>query len=450
MKNEGSFQFGNQKAKVLIVLVSALVLLLAAFAWVLSSSRFSADVSQPLTVNTLNPENATASSVKLNGYYKNNANRYVISKTFVYWTTGTNETTVQATATARNNMEFNLTASLSNLQPGKNYQFKACVSHRQSIGKNTATVNTCGTTLGFSTFTKPILSAVTVTAESNQANVRSMVTNNGFGKIRKAGFQYANNTSAFNSNAYKTVISCDYSIPSINSCPMTNQEFKAMITGLEQSQKYVVRAFVESEGGNSYSANKEFTTIAGIDDISLEVDTTSSRSIYAKGIVVNREITYNNINDSGFEYTTASTFANAPRVSTGRPTGNTLEFKTDSIPATPGMTYNVRAYVNVKVTSSTGLSSQKTYYSKTKTVTMRSDPVPTAYSITASTGIGGTVSPAGTQKVNAGQSKIYTITPKQGYKIKDVLVNGKSVGARTSYNFSNVTSNQTISATFYR
>lgn len=41
-----------------------------------------------------------------------------------------------------------------------------------------------------------------------------------------------------------------------------------------------------------------------------------------------------------------------------------------------------------------------------------------------------------------------TITPDPCYNIADVLVDGSSVGAVTSYTFNNVTANYTITATF--
>ncbi len=43
---------------------------------------------------------------------------------------------------------------------------------------------------------------------------------------------------------------------------------------------------------------------------------------------------------------------------------------------------------------------------------------------------------------------IYTITPSSGYAVSDVQVDGSSVGAVSTYTFSNVTVNHTISATF--
>jgi hypothetical protein len=50
--------------------------------------------------------------------------------------------------------------------------------------------------------------------------------------------------------------------------------------------------------------------------------------------------------------------------------------------------------------------------------------------------------------VNSGGSQILAITPASGYSISSVVVDGASVGAVSSYTFSNVTANHTISATF--
>jgi hypothetical protein len=70
------------------------------------------------------------------------------------------------------------------------------------------------------------------------------------------------------------------------------------------------------------------------------------------------------------------------------------------------------------------------------------------YTITASAGSNGSISPSGAVLVNGGTSKTFTITPKSGYKVYRVLLNGTSVGAVTKYTFSNVIANQTIRAEF--
>ena len=73
---------------------------------------------------------------------------------------------------------------------------------------------------------------------------------------------------------------------------------------------------------------------------------------------------------------------------------------------------------------------------------------PVTYTITASAGPNGSISPSGSVTVNQGSDKSFTITPDTGYSIDDVLVDGSSVGAVSSYTFTNITQNHTISATF--
>jgi GH18 family chitinase/lysophospholipase L1-like esterase len=70
------------------------------------------------------------------------------------------------------------------------------------------------------------------------------------------------------------------------------------------------------------------------------------------------------------------------------------------------------------------------------------------YTITASAGTGGTVTPSGATTVTSGSSQAYTIAPSTGYNLTSVLVDGVGQGAVTSYTFTNVTANHTISATF--
>ncbi len=74
--------------------------------------------------------------------------------------------------------------------------------------------------------------------------------------------------------------------------------------------------------------------------------------------------------------------------------------------------------------------------------------VVTKYTIKATAGTGGSIHPGGTTTLNSGGSQTYTITPSSGYSISGVQVDGVSVGAVSSYTFSDVTANHTISATF--
>ncbi|MEL7602139.1 MAG: choice-of-anchor J domain-containing protein, partial [Bacillota bacterium] len=73
-----------------------------------------------------------------------------------------------------------------------------------------------------------------------------------------------------------------------------------------------------------------------------------------------------------------------------------------------------------------------------------------AHIITASAGTGGGISPAGETAVGVGGTETYTITPDAGYRIASVLVDGAEQGNVSSYTFSNVQENHTISASFER
>jgi len=70
------------------------------------------------------------------------------------------------------------------------------------------------------------------------------------------------------------------------------------------------------------------------------------------------------------------------------------------------------------------------------------------YTITASAGPNGSISPSGSITVNQGADKSFTITPDTGYQINDVLVDESSVGKVSSYTFTNVIQDHNISATF--
>ena len=70
--------------------------------------------------------------------------------------------------------------------------------------------------------------------------------------------------------------------------------------------------------------------------------------------------------------------------------------------------------------------------------------------ITATAGEHGAITPADEVIVSKGEDHTFTITPDSGYRIKDVLVDGVSVGAVSTYTFEDVVENHTIHATFAR
>lgn len=83
-----------------------------------------------------------------------------------------------------------------------------------------------------------------------------------------------------------------------------------------------------------------------------------------------------------------------------------------------------------------------------KLMAVEDGPVAQKYTITASAGEGGSITPAGAVSVKEGASQTFAITAQEGYAIADVLVDSQSVGAVDSYTFENVTANHTIAALF--
>ncbi|MEI7899521.1 MAG: DUF6055 domain-containing protein, partial [bacterium] len=68
--------------------------------------------------------------------------------------------------------------------------------------------------------------------------------------------------------------------------------------------------------------------------------------------------------------------------------------------------------------------------------------------ITASAGTGGSVVPNGTVTILSGTNQTFTLIPLAVYSVEDVRVDGVSHGPVSSYTFTNVVANHTISATF--
>ena len=72
----------------------------------------------------------------------------------------------------------------------------------------------------------------------------------------------------------------------------------------------------------------------------------------------------------------------------------------------------------------------------------------TSFNITASAGANGSISPSGVISVPGATGQAFTITPNTNYHVADVLVDGVSQGALTSFTFTNVLANHSISASF--
>ena len=72
------------------------------------------------------------------------------------------------------------------------------------------------------------------------------------------------------------------------------------------------------------------------------------------------------------------------------------------------------------------------------------------YTIKATAGTGGSISPSGNVSVREGRDQTYTITPDKGYAVANVKIDGKSIGAVKSYTFENVRRTHTIEVIFMK
>ena len=70
------------------------------------------------------------------------------------------------------------------------------------------------------------------------------------------------------------------------------------------------------------------------------------------------------------------------------------------------------------------------------------------YTIKASAGNGGKISPSGDVKIEKGKDATFTFSANSGYAVSDVTVDGKKVVASGSYTFKAVSENHTISVSF--
>ena len=106
------------------------------------------------------------------------------------------------------------------------------------------------------------------------------------------------------------------------------------------------------------------------------------------------------------------------------------------------LTFNAEGtqYVNAKIVNDSDETIEFTFPVEVKGAT--------EFTIEAEAGENGSIAPEGDVKVQKSSSQEFIITPDTGYRIKDVTVDGSSVGTEDSYTFENVDKNHTIKADF--
>jgi hypothetical protein len=197
----------------------------------------------------------------------------------------------------------------------------------------------------------------------------------------------------------------------------------------------------------NHGANQTFAIAAntGYQILSVTVDGVSQGAISS--------YTFSNVTAA---HTISATFSvRTYTITASAGTGGTI-FPSGAVSVNHGanQTFAIAANTGYQIASVTvdgvsqGAISSYTFSNVTAAHTISATFSVRTYTITASAGTGGTISPSGAVSVNHGANQTFAITPNTGYGITDVLVDGASVGAVSSYTFSNVTANHTISASF--
>ena len=75
-------------------------------------------------------------------------------------------------------------------------------------------------------------------------------------------------------------------------------------------------------------------------------------------------------------------------------------------------------------------------------------PIEKNIKVSSSASAGGTISPSGTYELPPNVNISFSITPKNGYAIADVTVDGKSIGAVNSFSLTNITTDHSVIANF--
>jgi len=204
----------------------------------------------------------------------------------------------------------------------------------------------------------------------------------------------------------------------------------------------------------AYNANQTYTIAAGtgyhVSNVYVDGASVGAVTTYTFSGVTENHTIY-----AAFDLNEYTVTVNQPAHGTITPGTTTVLYgATPSFVITPATGYTVSAITvngsNVALANVPNVNGTYTYTfaainaNQTLTATMTAK----TYTITASAGANGSITPNGNTTVNYGAAQAYVITPANGYVVDQVTVDGMSIGAPTSYTFTNVVANHTINATF--
>ena len=178
----------------------------------------------------------------------------------------------------------------------------------------------------------------------------------------------------------------------------------------------------------------------------------SDGNLYAPGESVPEVVTTLTAQWTVNQYTI--TYNLAGGTAEGNPSTYTIETKAFTLknPTKSGYTFTgwsgtgLDGENNMTVTIPTGSTGNRTYTAHWRY--NGSGHSYSYYTIKATAGAGGSISPSGNVSVREGRDRTFTITPDKGYAISNVKIDGKSIGAVKSYTFENVRRNHAIEVIF--
>jgi hypothetical protein len=282
------------------------------------------------------------------------------------------------------------------------------------------------------------------------------------GSISPSGSQTVTQGSSitFNINPQSGYFIYDVSVDNVSVGAVSSYTFGSVsanhtIAATFRSSTYTITSSAGSGGSINpsgsttvnYGSNRTYTITpsAGYRISDVRVDNVSvgaANSYTFNNITANHSIT------AAFSIITFTVNSSAGTGGTISPAGaTTVNYGTDrTFTINPGTGYYI---ADVKVDDvSVGPVSSYTFRNITSDHTIAASFSRLRYSVTATSGSGGSITPSGTTTLDYGSDITFNITPSTGYRIADVRIDNVSAGAIPSYTFSGITSNHSITASF--
>ncbi len=231
----------------------------------------------------------------------------------------------------------------------------------------------------------------------------------------------------------------------------------AVASPASSTRSSVITATVKNEDGSPRASwPVTFTTNAG--DLSVTSATTDSNGqaqttlTYLGGANVTARVGVS-AQGGAYGFADVGLLAN-PTITVSQGANGTVMPTTLVIPYAGSQTFTITPNAGYDIAAvlvdgvDVGTASTYDFTNVTASHTLSATFVIKKYTVTASAGAHGSVSPSGAQLISHGASAAFTFSPQTSYKIADVVVDGASIGTPASYTFTNVTAPHAVSVSF--